>query len=182
MDEKRLTRISKFLSKHLRHAPHEIGLQLQSGGWVEIEELLDACAKHGLPISRADLDEVVTRNDKQRFSFDQSSTRIRANQGHSVEVDLQLSAQTPPDVLYHGTAAHIAPHVWRDGLQKMRRHHVHLSRDIQTARKVGARHGKPLVFEVDAKTMSAEGFEFFVSDNGVWLTNEVPPQYLKATS
>jgi putative RNA 2'-phosphotransferase len=179
MEAKRLTKVSKYLARHLRHAPERIGLELQSGGWVDVETLLAACEKHGFRITRNELEQVVAQNDKQRFSFDESSTRIRANQGHSVEVDLQLKAQTPPDVLYHGTATHIAPNVWRDGLKKMRRHHVHLSRDVETATKVGARHGKPFIFEVDAKAMSNAGFQFFCSDNGVWLCDEVPPQYLK---
>lgn len=179
MEAKRLTKVSKYLAKHLRHAPERIGLKLESGGWVQVETLLQACAKNGMKISRAELDEVVAKNDKKRFSFDEPKTRIRANQGHSVEVDLQLEEQAPPDVLYHGTATHLAPNIWRDGLKKMRRHHVHLSRDVETATKVGARHGKPLVFTVDAKTMSADGFTFFCSDNGVWLCDEVPAQYLK---
>jgi putative RNA 2'-phosphotransferase len=179
MDEKRVVKISKYLSKHLRHAPQAIGLELQPGGWVAVDELLRACARHKFPITRDELEEVVAKNDKQRFAFDETSTRIRANQGHSVEIDLQLEAAVPPDVLYHGTAAHNLKIIVRDGLQKMRRHHVHLSSDVETARSVGARHGKPIVLQVDARAMHAAGFRFLLSQNGVWLVDNVPPQYLR---
>ncbi|MBV9867213.1 MAG: RNA 2'-phosphotransferase [Abitibacteriaceae bacterium] len=180
MDEKRLVKTSKYLSKHLRHSPEALGLQLAPGGWVEVDTLLRACAAHGFTISRAELEEVVVKNDKQRFSFDETGTRIRANQGHSTEVDLQLEPMGPPPVLYHGTAAHTAAAIQRDGLMKMRRHHVHLSPDVETARKVGARHGKPFIFTVDAAAMRSAGFTFYRSENGVWLVDEVPPEYLKS--
>ncbi|HEX8235297.1 MAG TPA: RNA 2'-phosphotransferase [Abditibacteriaceae bacterium] len=179
MDEKRIVKISKYLSKHLRHAPQAIGLQLQPGGWVAVDELLRACARHNFLITRAQLEEVVAKNNKQRFAFDETSTRIRANQGHSVAVDLQLAAATPPAVLYHGTAQHNVEIILRDGLQKMRRHHVHLSSDTQTAHRVGARHGRPVVLQVDAQAMHNDGFSFWCSENGVWLVNSVPPQYLR---
>ncbi|WP_105482280.1 RNA 2'-phosphotransferase [Abditibacterium utsteinense] len=178
MNPEEIKKKSKWLSKHLRHLPELIGLELESGGWVDVEKLLAAAKKFHLSLSRAELEEVVKENDKQRFSLDASGQKIRANQGHSVEVDLELEAQTPPAILYHGTGAQNRDLLLREGLQKMRRHHVHLSRDIETARKVGARHGKPLIFEVDAAQMHADGFSFFVSDNGVWLIDEVPPRYL----
>lgn len=178
MSPETLKQKSKWLSKHLRHSPERIGLQLEEGGWVAVADLLEAARRHNLSLSRAQLEEVVKGNDKQRFSFDSTKNRIRANQGHSVEVDLQLAPQTPPDTLFHGTGAQNKDAILAEGLHKGRRHHVHLSREMQTAIQVGARHGKPLVFRVDALKMNADGFEFFRSDNGVWLVDEVPPEYL----
>lgn len=174
-----LVKKSKWLSKHLRHSPERIGLHLEEGGWVSIEALLQAAKRNHLSLSRAELDEVVAGNDKQRFSFDSTNTKIRANQGHSVEVDLQLSSTEPPPVLFHGTGAQNSASILRSGLEKGRRHHVHLSTEVETARKVGSRHGKPLIFAVDAGQMWADGIEFFVSDNGVWLCDFVAPRYLR---
>jgi putative RNA 2'-phosphotransferase len=179
MNPKRLVSISKFLSRHLRHAPAELGLTLEPGGWVLVSDLLYACARHGREISQADLEEVVHSNDKQRFAFDDSGARIRANQGHSVEVDLQLAPVEPPSVLYHGTGHHNADTIQRDGLKKMARHHVHLSIDVPTARKVGQRHGKPVIFAIDTAAMRARGHLFYCSANGVWLTDEVPAEFLQ---
>jgi putative RNA 2'-phosphotransferase len=180
VDEKRKVRVSKFLSKHLRHTPADIGLTLGPGGWVAVDLLLAAAARHQCPITRAELDEVVATSDKTRFAFDGTGTRIRANQGHSVEVDLQLEPADPPAVLYHGTAEPALPAILASGLLKMNRHHVHLSRDAVTAVKVGSRHGKPVVLAVAAGKMAGDGFEFFVSANGVWLVDRVPPEYLSA--
>ena len=174
----RQIKISKYLSRHLRHAPERIGLKLEDGGWVEVEELLTACARNGIKISRAELDEVVARNDKRRFAFDESRTRIRANQGHSVSVNLQLEAQVPPPALYHGTAQTNVEAILQSGLKKRARHAVHLSLDKETAHKVGARHGIPVVLKVDASAMHAAGGEFFCSANGVWLADEIPPEFL----
>lgn len=179
MNEKSLVKISKYLSKHLRHQPERLGLILEDGGWVKIQDLLKACARNNFPVSLEELREVVEKNDKRRFSFDASGEKIRANQGHSVEIDLQLKSQIPLAKLFHGTAARNVPMILEHGLLKMARHHVHLSADIETARKVGARHGKPVIFEIDTATMTAAGFEFFVSENGVWLVDEVPPKFLK---
>lgn len=179
MDDKHRTHVSKYLSKHLRHEPERLGLTLESGGWVAVEVLLAACADHRFPVSRAELDEVVARCAKQRFAFDPTGTKIRANQGHSVDVDLQLEAAIPPEVLYHGTGAKSAPVILDKGLLKMARHHVHLSKDVATARNVGARHGKPVIFAVDAAAMQQAGFAFFVSANGVWLVESVPAAYLQ---
>jgi putative RNA 2'-phosphotransferase len=179
MDEQRLVRMSKFLSKHLRHEPERIGLALEAGGWVRVDDLLDACARARFAISREELDEVVARNSKQRFSFDASGERMRANQGHSVAVDLQLEPQPPPEILFHGTGERSVPDILREGLQKRSRHHVHLSPDIATARAVGARHGRPVVLEVAAGAMHRAGHAFFRSENGVWLTDAVPPEFLK---
>ena len=171
---------SKYLSRHLRHEPERLGLKLEPGGWVRVDELLAACAAHGFAITTEDLREVVARNDKRRLSFDEGGMRIRANQGHSVEVDLGLAPAKPPELLFHGTGDGSVDSIMRGGLQRRGRHHVHLSADRETARRVGARHGKPVVFEVAAGRMHADGRTFFVSDNGVWLTDEVPPGYLDA--
>ena len=179
MEQTRLVKISKYLSKHLRHTPERLGLTLAPGGWVNVDDLLSACATHQFSFARAELEEVVTASDKRRFSFDDTKTRIRANQGHSVDVDLQLEPQIPPDVLYHGTGEPSVPAILRSGLLKMSRHHVHLSREMETARKVGMRHGRPVILVIDTTAMQQAGFTFYCSDNGVWLVDEVPPQYLK---
>ncbi|MBW4510602.1 MAG: RNA 2'-phosphotransferase [Scytonematopsis contorta HA4267-MV1] len=175
----RVVKVSKYLSKHLRHSPERIALVLQVGGWVEVDKLLAACNKNGFAISREELDFVVANNDKKRFSFDSTGQLIRANQGHSVEVDLQLEPRLPPSILYHGTGRQYVESILETGLLKMSRHHVHLSENIETATNVGARHGKPLVFIVDAVKMYEDGYVFYCSDNGVWLVDNVPPQYLK---
>lgn len=179
MDDARLVKISKYLSKHLRHQPELLGLVLANGGWVEIDLLLVRCGEAGFPISMAELDEVVTRSDKQRFGFDGTRKLIRANQGHSIDVDLQLEPALPPAVLYHGTGASTLSLILESGLRKMARHHVHLSTDIGTALKVGARHGKPVGISVDAAAMVKAGYEFYVSANGVWLVDHVPSAFLK---
>ena len=179
LDEKSLVKRSKYLARHLRHQPEALGLTLDPGGWVAVDALLAAMRRHGIELSRAQLDEIVACNNKQRFSFDETGTRIRANQGHSIPVDLQLAPATPPDALYHGTSKATIGPILREGLQKMRRQHVHLSRDKATAIKVGSRHGAPIVLLVDAAAMARDGYRFFLSDNGVWLTDHVPPQYLR---
>ncbi|MFI5609786.1 RNA 2'-phosphotransferase [Amycolatopsis sp. NPDC051903] len=178
MNENHLTRISKRLSRHLRHDPGSLGLVLDPAGWVSVGVLLAALREHGFGVTRAELDEVVERNTKQRFGFDETGTRIRANQGHSVEVELGLAVRTPPAVLYHGTAATTVPVIFTEGLRPVRRHAVHLSADRETARKVGARHGRPVVLRVAAGELALTGHEFQRSDNGVWLTAEVPPRFL----
>jgi putative RNA 2'-phosphotransferase len=178
MSPKQATRLSKFLSLHFRHEPAAIGLTLEEGGWVGVAELLAACAAHGTPISKEQLAEIVVGSDKQRFAFDADGTRIRTQQGHSVVVDLQLLPAVPPAVLYHGTAPAALPAIRREGLQKMKRHHVHLSPDEETARRVGARRGQPLILTVDAAAMHAAGLVFYESGNGVWLVEQVPPQFL----
>ncbi|MUL36173.1 RNA 2'-phosphotransferase [Gloeocapsopsis dulcis] len=178
MDNLRLIKISKYLSKHLRHQPERLGLKLTLGGWVKVDELLMACAKNAFPISRSELDEVVAKNDKKRFSFDATKTLIRANQGHSVEIDLQLEPAIPPNVLYHGTGHKAVNLIQQHGLNKMSRHHVHLSPDIETARKVGARHGRSVVFAIDTAAMQQAGYTFYCADNGVWLVDSVPTDYL----
>ncbi|MFV0128947.1 RNA 2'-phosphotransferase [Streptomyces sp. HMX112] len=177
MDDRRTVKVSKYLAKHLRHQPGRIGLVLDPNGWVAIEDLLRATAEHGVPITRAELDHVVAVNDKQRFTIEDD--RIRANQGHTVDVDLGLPPATPPPYLYHGTvAAHLAA-IRAEGLRPMARHHVHLSPDRETATRVGARRGRPVVLAVDAGAMHRDGHVFHVSANGVWLTAAVPPAYLR---
>ncbi|MCD9185967.1 MAG: RNA 2'-phosphotransferase [Pyrinomonadaceae bacterium] len=179
MDEKRKTKISKFLSLVLRHAPETVGLSLDENGWLKIEDLRKACAAHGKSFTVAELEEVVAANDKKRFAFDETKTKIRASQGHSINVEIEFERKTPPEILYHGTAERNVGVIFSSGLQKMKRHHVHLSADTETARRVGARYGKPVLLEVNTKAMLAENHEFFVSANGVWLTDEVPPRFLK---
>jgi putative RNA 2'-phosphotransferase len=179
MDTKTATRLSKFLSKHLRHAPADIGLTLQEGGWVNVADLLVASAAHDHPLTRDELEDIVEDNDKQRFAFDETGQRIRAQQGHSVEIDLQLTPAEPPAVLYHGTVPAALPAIWAAGLQKMQRHHVHLSPNEATARRVGQRRGQPTLLAVDAAALHAAGGVFYRSGNGVWLVDSVPPQYLR---
>jgi len=173
--EKRLITVSKYLAKYLRHAPHELGLTLQPGGWVLVDDLLAAAQKHGFPIFCDELVECVETNNKQRFAFDVSGELIRANQGHSVEVDLQLAEREPPDLLYHGTVGRFIPSILELGLLPGKRHHVHLSGDVETARKVGERRGMPVILTVDARRMHRDGHKFYLSANGVWLTDSVPP-------
>jgi putative RNA 2'-phosphotransferase len=179
--DKRLITVSKYLAKHLRQAPHELGLELQPGGWVPVDDLLTAAEKHGFPISYDDLVECVETNDKQRYAFDVSGEMIRANQGHSVEVDLELEEREPPELLYHGTVERFLPSILENGLVKGKRHHVHLSKDIETARKVGSRRGKPVILQIDAGKMHRDGHKFLLSANGVWLTDAVSPRYLSKT-
>ncbi|MFE9169307.1 RNA 2'-phosphotransferase [Streptomyces kebangsaanensis] len=180
MDERRTVKVSKYLSRHLRHQPGRIGLTLDEGGWVEIDTLLVAAAAHGFRISREELDHVVATNDKRRFAIE--GTRIRASQGHSIEVDLALPTATPPPYLYHGTVARNLPAIRIEGLRPMNRHDVHLSPDRETATRVGARRGRPVVLAVDAAAMHRDGHVFHVSANGVWLTKTVPPRYLRFAS
>lgn len=179
MNNSRLVKISKYLSMVLRHKPERIGIKLAPGGWVSVEDLLIGCAKNRFFINRAELDEVVAKNDKKRFSFDHTATLIRANQGHSVEIDLELEPIVPPDILYHGTGVGAVESILEKGLCKMSRHHVHLSAEIATAKIVGQRKGNPVIFTVDAVKMHHKGFLFYCSENGVWLVEKVPPEYLQ---
>lgn len=180
MNESSRTKISKFLSLVLRHKPEEIGLTLDENGWAKVSDLLGAAAKAGRSFSQTDLIEVVENNDKKRFAFDPTGNYIRASQGHSINVDLEFNAQIPPSHLYHGTAERNIASIMETGLNKMQRHHVHLSADIETAETVGRRYGKPVVFRVDTAAMITEGFEFFLSANGVWLVDRVPAKFLES--
>jgi putative RNA 2'-phosphotransferase len=175
VDSRDVVRRSKRLSYVLRHAPASVGLTLDAAGWADVDVLLA-----GLGWTRAELEHVVATNDKRRFALDESGTRIRASQGHSVAVDLGYAAQSPPPVLFHGTAERNLPVILAEGLRPGRRHAVHLSPDDVTARRVGARHGGPVVLRVDAEGMARDGAVFTRSANGVWLVDAVPPRYLRA--
>jgi putative RNA 2'-phosphotransferase len=178
MNEKDRNRISKFLSLVLRHDPGSIGLELDENGWAAVEMLIARSAGKGRVFSLEELEEVVVKNDKQRFSFNGDKTKIRANQGHSVEVELQLEKEIPPITLYHGTVERFLTPIRAEGLQKMSRHHVHLSKDKETAEKVGNRRGPAIILTIRSGEMSKDGFVFYVSSNGVWLTDHVPIKYI----
>ena len=175
---RRDVRISKFLALVLRHDPGRIGIELDAHGWAGIDDLLSAAHAHGLPITEDELRAVVRDNDKQRYALDDGRRRIRANQGHSIGVDLGLEPTRPPPRLYHGTIARALPEITEHGLRPMGRRHVHLSADVETAIRVGRRRGPAVVVTVDSAAMSAAGHVFYRSRNGVWLTDAVPPRYL----
>jgi len=175
---KSLTTTSKFLSLVLRHKPEEIGLHLNEEGWANVSELLEKAAQHGMTISFALLEEVVNTNDKKRFAFNADKSHIRANQGHSVDINLNLQAVEPPAILYHGTATRFLDSIKEKGLLAGERQHVHLSANQEVAVSVGKRHGKPVIITVNAQQMAKDGLLFYRSDNGVWLTEKVPVGYL----
>ncbi len=177
-NKKTVTQISKFLSLVLRHKPETIGLELEANGWVAVETLLRKMNDFGKQIDLATLTHVVENNNKTRFAFNEDGTRIRANQGHSLKIDLGYATKDPPETLFHGTAQRFLESIMESGLEKRSRHHVHLSPDRATAIQVGKRHGKPIVLTVLAGEMHRDGHEFFESDNGVWLTDHVPVRYL----
>ena len=177
MDPK-IKSVSKSMSYVLRHRPDAIGITLDPNGWVGVDDLLSAFQRDGKRYTRACIDRAVAENDKQRFEFSDDGTRIRARQGHSVKIDLGYEPAIPPDVLFHGTATRNLDSIREKGLLKMNRHHVHLSTSKKTMLAVAQRHGKPVILEIDAKRMHAEGHEFFVTDNGVWLVDTVNPGYL----
>ena len=172
-------RLSRFLSLVLRHRPERIGVQLDGGGWAEVDELVARAQEAGVPLTAERLRRVVAGNDKQRFSYSPDGLHVRANQGHSLAVDLELVAVAPPDELYHGTARRSLPAIRREGLTGRGRNHVHLSGDPDSATAVGRRHGPPVVLTVAAGAMHREGHDFFRSINGVWLTRTVPPRFLR---
>ena len=171
-------KMSKFLSLVLRHEPEAAGIILDEAGWVDVEALLAGCAARGKDIHRAQLERIVADSDKQRFAFNEDRTRIRANQGDSVEVDLQYEPRTPPEVLYHGTASRFLDSIQEKGLLKMDRHHVHLSAETKLTMQVGARHGRPVLLVIRARQMVAAGHVFYCSTNHVWLVDEVPVQFI----
>jgi len=174
-----LVRFSRFLSRVLRHRPESIQLELDDHGWARVDELVVRANVAGVALTREILDEVVARNDKQRFAYDADQTRIRARQGHSIPVDLGLAPVAPPDVLYHGTGSRAVDSIRSEGLTPHGRQHVHLSADLATAIAVGRRHGRPVVFTVDAAGMQRDGHPFYRSENGVWLAAAVPVRYLR---
>jgi putative RNA 2'-phosphotransferase len=177
--EQRLVRMSKFLSYLLRHHPEAEGLSMDEHGWVSVEELLHAPGAKKRAITRDLLSRVVAENDKQRFEFDEDGRRIRARQGHSRRVSLDWTPVTPPEYLYHGTSSLAVSSIRQLGLHKRNRHHVHLSLDAATARRVGARHGHPSVLLIRAREMHGKGYSFFVSANGIWLTESVPIEFIE---
>lgn len=170
--------ISKFLSLLLRHQPHTIDLTLDPHGWASIDELIAKSRQHSQPLTRRLIKDIVASSDKQRFALSDCGGFIRANQGHSLDVALGLAPQTPPQILFHGTATRFYTSILQTGLSNQGRQHVHLSSDPETAYAVGRRHGKPLIFKVLSLVMHRAGHRFYRSRNGVWLTTTVPPQYL----
>lgn len=178
MNTKEIKRLSKFLSLVLRHRPETIGLTLDEGGWADVDELLVKSQSRQVNLDPATLRFIVEHNDKQRFAFSDDSTKIRASQGHSLPVRLGLEAKQPPKLLYHGTATRNLDSIKAQGLLKGARHHVHLSEDEDTARKVGMRYGTPVVLRIDAERMYQDGTEFYQSENGVWLTETVASHYV----
>ncbi len=173
------TRASKFLSYVLRHRPDSIGISLDMEGWADVPELLAEAAVAGIPISLDELKQIVAQNDKKRFVLSDDAMRIRATQGHSIEVDLKLTVMAPPPVLYHGTVGKFVSDIRKQGLRPMNRHDVHLSPDKETATRVAIRRGKPVILVIETYPMLRDGYQFRVSDNGVWLLPEVPAQYIK---
>jgi putative RNA 2'-phosphotransferase len=174
MTPEQLVRKSKHLSSILRHRPEKAGITLTEAGWASVSALLLS-----MNLTKAELDQVVAENNKNRFEYSEDGMFIRARQGHSVEVDLGYPEAVPPDTLYHGTSRQTVPVILRDGLKKMLRHHVHMSPDVKTAEVVARRRPKPVILTVDSKAMSAAGIKFFLTGNGVWLTDYVDPKYIK---
>ena len=180
MNKKEIKRISKFLSLLVRHRQETIGLNLDTHGWAEVEELRTKSAKHNVRFTLEQLDEVVETNNKKRFIFNDDKTKIRANQGHSLKtVDLEFKNIEPDEFLYHGTVDKFMSLIKEGGLKKMNRQHVHLSKDRDTAINVGSRRGKPIILSVRSGQMYRDGFEFYRSENGVWLTDKVPTKYIE---
>ena len=178
MNSKQIVKTSKFLSLILRHQPQTVGISLDEAGWVDVDVLLAAIAKHGRELSRDQLERVVRDNDKQRFAFSDDGLRIRANQGHSVKVELDHAAAQPPDLLFHGTPEHFVEAIRSGGLKKMKRHHVHLHESREVATTVGKRRGRPVILTIRAGEMHDSGFEFFVTPNRVWLVDAVPAEWI----
>ena len=182
MNEKEIKRKSKFLSLILRHNPQLIQLELDKNGWANVEELLKK-SKRKIHLNKNELDIVVATNNKKRFSYNEDETKIRANQGHSIKnLDLELKIVEPPQFLYHGTVAKFMQSIKEKGLQKMNRQHVHLSKDRATAVNVGSRRGKPVILSIRALEMHQKGFIFYLSENGVWLTDKIPTEYIEFKS
>jgi putative RNA 2'-phosphotransferase len=171
--------ISKFLSLLLRHQPEKLQLDMDSEGWVLIHQLLDKLNDSGNTLSREELQEIVDTNDKKRFVISKDSLKIRASQGHTIDIDLKLKSQDPPHFLYHGTSEDSVKSILKEGLKPQSRNHVHLSSDIETATKVGMRKGKVKILKILAKKMNFDGYKFYISENGVWLADFVPSKYIE---
>lgn len=178
-EKKAHTNLSKLLSLILRHKPQTIGIELSKDGWTDTTVLIQKINEHGYPLNFETLVTIVETNNKKRFAFNEDRSKIRANQGHSLKVDLEYQPKSPPAELYHGTAEKYLDSIYETGLEKRNRLHVHLSKDVETAYKVGEGHGKPVTLKILAKQMHANGFVFYESDNGVWLTDEVPVKYIR---
>lgn len=166
------------MSLVLRHKPEEIGLEMSEEGWVKVSELISKMNAKGIQVTPETINTVVETNDKKRFAFNEDKTLIRASQGHSIDVDLNLPEAVPPDILYHGTTTKYVESILQAGLQKQKRQHVHLSATEETAVNVGSRHGKPVILIINAKLMFEDGLKFYLSANKVWLTDAVPAQYI----
>jgi len=179
MDSKQLIKLSKFLSLVLRHKPAVIGLKLDRYGWAKVVDLITAMRDYGHFIDVAMLNELVENNDKQRFSFSEDSLKIRANQGHSIYVDLELEPAKPPEYLYHGTAKKNLGLIYSKGLLPGERQYVHLTEEMKTAEMVGKRHGESIILKIKTLDMFNDGFKFLLSKNGVWLSDEVPAEYIE---
>ena len=178
---KQEVRLSRFVSLVLRHKPEAAGLTLDAHGWADVDRLLAGAREAGRPMTRETLERIVLYNNKKRFAFSEDGKRIRARQGHSIEVDVELQQMQPPEILYHGTSQLTVPSIREKGICKMSRQYVHLSDTFETALAVGRRHGKPAVLLIDAAAMARDGIPFFRSENGVWLCEHVPPAYLRST-
>lgn len=176
--ESSLVSIGKFLSYVLRHKPESIGIQLDNNGWVDIDVLIAACNKHNHKIDKQIIEKIVQTNDKKRYAISSDGLRIRANQGHTIDVDLQLNEIEPPMFLYHGTVEKFINSIFENGIVKGERHHVHLSSNIETATIVAKRRGTPVILKIDAKKMYFDNFKFYKSENNVWLTDYVPIEYI----
>ena len=176
-----LQETSEFISLILRHKPEEIGITLDEHGWANVDELIAGIAKTRI-FDMSMIEEIVRTDEKQRYSFNEDKTLIRANQGHSIPVDVELEQKAPPEILYHGTGEKYVSSIEKQGLIPKSRLYVHLSADYDTAVKVGSRHGKPVVYTVAAGEMHKNGYTFYLSVNGVWLTKSVPPQFLQRES
>lgn len=179
MNHNRLTSLSKFLSLVLRHKPEAANITVDEHGWASISDLINNNKNPRNKFTREIIEEIVKTDEKQRYSISPDGNFIRANQGHSFKVDLELKPQVPPPILYHGTATRFIDSIFKEGLKPMSRLQVHLSKDIETARKVGARHGKAAIIEIDTAKMQNAGYVFYISENGVWLTDKVPPEFMK---
>lgn len=175
----RLDDLSRFISRLLRHRPEDANIELDEHGWANVEELLAGMNATGREIDRETLAEIVRTDKKQRYSFNEDGTRIRANQGHSIPVDVELTQQEPPEYLYHGTADRFLESIREKGLLPMSRLYVHLSGDVETAHVVGKRHGRPVVLKVHSGDMCRDGVPFYRSQNGVWLTKKVDVKYFE---
>lgn len=173
-----LKTLSKYLSLVLRHQPDEIDIELDENGWARVDELIEKINQKGIKIDLTILKTIVETNNKKRFAFNENGDKIRASQGHSISIDLGYTPQKPPSVLFHGTAQQNVESILKNGIEKRSRQHVHLSADVDTALKVGQRHGKPIILQINSASMFEQNHSFFISENGVWLTDFVPSKYI----